>query len=153
MPKAETWEQKMATDIDTFSHLVRSQILLWNACNKRVKTSTSLPLARFEVLRTVEQLPLCRVNDIAEQMLITVGAASKLVDRLELSRYLQRRPNPTDSRSSLISLTPEGRIIIKNAEHELTTQLKMHLSGVDQHSLNNTLTLIEQNIHTSGIKS
>lgn len=142
----------MTADIDTFSHLVRSQILLWNACNERVKTSTGLPLARFEVLRTVEQLPLCRVNDIAEQMLITVGAASKLVDRLALSGHLQRQPNPADSRSSLISLTPEGQTIVKKAEQEIAALLKTHLSGVDQRSLNSTLALIEQNIHASGKK-
>lgn len=143
----------MTADIDTFSHLVRSQILLWNACNECAKTSTGLPLARFEVLRTVEQNPLCRVNDIAELMLITVGAASKLVDRLALSGYLQRQPNPADSRSSLISLTAEGLIIVKKAEHEIAARLKTHLSGIDQCALNSTLAQIEQNIHTSGKKS
>lgn len=140
----------MSADIDTFSHLVRCQIQLWNACNERVKTSTGLPLARYDVLRTVEQIPDCRVNDIAARMVITVGAASKLVDRLVLSGYLQRRPNPADSRSSLISLTAGGKIIAKRAEHEIAALLNGHLWGVDQSALNHTLTLIEHNIHTAG---
>ena len=39
---------------------------------------------------------------------ITVGAVSKLIDRLERDGLVQRRLNPSDRRSSLIALTAAG---------------------------------------------
>ena len=49
-----------------------------------------------------------RVHDLSRSLAITVGAASKLVDRLERDGLARRRPHPSDRRSSLIALTPAG---------------------------------------------
>jgi len=53
-----------------------------------------------------------RVQDIATDLQITVGATSKLVDRLEADGTARRVPNPNDRRSSLISLTDEGASLL-----------------------------------------
>ena len=46
----------------------------------------------------------CRVHDIADELSMTVGGTSKLVDRIEASGYCKRSPNPGDRRSSVIEL-------------------------------------------------
>ncbi|MEL4383306.1 MarR family winged helix-turn-helix transcriptional regulator, partial [Shewanella algae] len=49
-----------------------------------------------------------RVLDVSEALAITIGAASKQIDRLERSGLAERRPHPHDRRSSLLSLTAAG---------------------------------------------
>jgi DNA-binding MarR family transcriptional regulator len=58
----------------------------------------------------------CRVLDIAEALSITVGGASKVVDKVEAAGWCRRQPNPTDGRSNLIQLTEvgEGRLEAAN---------------------------------------
>ena len=63
----------------------------------------------MQALRIVHRQPAARVNDLSAALAITVGAASKLVDRLERNGLAVRSPHPTDRRSSVIALTPTGR--------------------------------------------
>lgn len=130
----------------TFNRLVRIQIMLWNACNIRIREQTGLPLARIEVLRTVQAIDHCRVNDIAEHLLITVGAASKLVDRLQASGHILRRPNPADSRSSIVTLTQNGQCVIQQVNSGIKPLLQAYFNNIDLPCLNDNLDLIEQNI-------
>jgi hypothetical protein len=50
----------------------------------------------------------CRVLHIAKALSITVGGASKVVDKVEAAGSCRRRGNPTDGRSNLIQLTDAG---------------------------------------------
>jgi DNA-binding MarR family transcriptional regulator len=78
-------------------------------------------------MQVIAQRESCRVFDIAEEMVITVGGTSKLVDRLEAAGHVRRRSNPGDRRSSIIELTPGGRRILVKAiathEDELARRL------------------------------
>jgi len=101
----------MARSIDIFGEIVRYQTELWYAIDARVRAAHDLPLERFEVMRVIHEAGgSSRVNDIAQRLAITGGAASKLVDRLERAGLAERRPHPTDRRSALVSLTGEGRL-------------------------------------------
>src|ERR1700758_5117855 len=89
-----------------FSDLIRFETELWNAVDARMRTEHDLPLHKFEPMQIIERTPDCRVFDIAEALSLTTGGVSKLVDSIEASGYVRRRPNPEDRRSSIIELTP-----------------------------------------------
>jgi len=74
-----------------------------------------LPLTHFEPMSVMDKIPGCRVYDIANELGITTGGTSKLVDRIEASGYCRRLPNPDDRRSSLLELTEEGRHLFVKA--------------------------------------
>ncbi|MFD6196114.1 MarR family winged helix-turn-helix transcriptional regulator [Mycobacteriaceae bacterium NPDC060252] len=116
-----------------FRELVRWEIGLWNAVDVRLRNDFDLPLSRYEPMRVIERHGSCRVNDIASDLLITVGGTSKLVDRIEASGHCRRRPNPEDGRSSVIELTPSGKRLLAHAklalEEELSTRLGKVLSA------------------------
>jgi DNA-binding MarR family transcriptional regulator len=57
-----------------------------------------------------------RVQELSRELSITIGAASKLVDRLENAKLATRRPHPEDRRSSLVSLTAAGQNARRGAE-------------------------------------
>lgn len=93
---------------ELFHDLIRFETELWNAVDERLQADVGLPLSWFEPMSLIAENEVCRVNDIAEALAITVGGTSKLVDRLEAAGLCSRRPNPEDRRSSLIALTPLG---------------------------------------------
>ena len=91
-----------------FDTLVRLEIELWNEIDARLRDD-GVTLARYQALHAVhEHDGRARVHEVAQDLGITVGAASKLVDRLEQDGSARRDPNPDDRRSSLIALTPAG---------------------------------------------
>jgi DNA-binding MarR family transcriptional regulator len=49
-----------------------------------------------------------RLTDLAERAQITKQSMGYLIDYLEQRGYLERRPNPSDRRAALISLTDRG---------------------------------------------
>jgi len=116
--------------IDFFDALVRYETELWNVIDARLQADVGLTLARLEALRVLDRRDgTCRVQDIADDLCITVGAASKLVDRLEHQGLARRAANPDDRRSSLIDLTANGRSTHRSGARRLERHLRDHLSA------------------------
>ncbi|WP_329528588.1 MarR family winged helix-turn-helix transcriptional regulator [Streptomyces sp. NBC_01462] len=101
-------EQSVTDLTQVFMDLVRYETRLYNALGERLRAEHGLTMGQFEFLRIIESRDDCRVNDLAEEAAITVGATSKGVDRLEAAGWVVRRPNPSNRRSSLLELTPDG---------------------------------------------
>jgi DNA-binding MarR family transcriptional regulator len=112
-----------------FNEIIRFEIELWNAVEARLKAEFNLPLTHFEPMSVMDRLGPCRVYDIASELRITTGGASKLVDRIEASGYCRRRPNPADRRSSLLELTPAGRRILADAGTAVDDELERRLGA------------------------
>ena len=115
--------------VPIFSELIRLEIELWNAAEARLRNDFGLVLSRYEPMRVIATRDSCRVNTIASELVITVGGASKLVDRIEASGHCRRRPDPNDGRSSIIELTPAGRRLLVKATAALEAELSVRLSG------------------------
>lgn len=47
-------------------------------------------------------------KDLGKALNITTGSVTAMVDRLESKGFMVRKPNPTDRRSVLLHLSPEG---------------------------------------------
>jgi MarR family transcriptional regulator, organic hydroperoxide resistance regulator len=112
-----------------FNELVRFEIELWNAVDARLRADCDLPLSRFEPMQVISRRTPCRVQDIAEELSITVGGASKLVDRIQAAGHCRRRPNPEDKRSSLIEPTPGGRRMLTTATASFEDELNNRLGS------------------------
>jgi DNA-binding MarR family transcriptional regulator len=92
-----------------FDVLVRYEGALWSAVEHELFRRGQIGLGQLHALRILERHHgLARVQDVSDDVGITVGAASKLVDRLERDGLASRGPNPADRRSSLIALTAVG---------------------------------------------
>jgi DNA-binding MarR family transcriptional regulator len=112
-----------------FNDLIRFEIELWTAVDARLKREFGLPLTHFEPMSVMDQLPTCRVYDIASELGITTGGTSKLVDRIEAAGLCRRLPNPEDRRSSLLELTPEGRRLLAAAGEAFDDELQRRLGA------------------------
>jgi len=107
---------QLALGMELFDVVVRYEIALWNVVDGALADAGAVSLAQLQALTIVEEMSgAARVLDIAEGIGVTIGAASKLVDRLERSELAERRPNPDDRRSSLIALTDDGEAAYRKA--------------------------------------
>jgi len=113
-----------------FNDLVRLEIEVWNAVDARLKNDLDLPLTHYEPMSVIDQLPGCRVYDIATELIITTGGTSKLVDRIEANGHCRRVPNPADRRSSLLELTPEGKRLLAKARIAVDEELRIRLGSI-----------------------
>ncbi|MGJ4844801.1 MarR family winged helix-turn-helix transcriptional regulator [Leifsonia sp. Le1] len=106
-----------------FDDLVRSETRLYNAVDDALRAEHGIAASQFEMLRYLAAKPGARVIDIAENFVAGVGAISKGVDRLVERGLARRHPNPSDGRSSLVSLTDEGEHLVGEAEAVFRAQL------------------------------
>jgi DNA-binding MarR family transcriptional regulator len=81
-------------------------------------------------MQVMSKYTACRVFDVKEELSITVGGASKLVDRIEAARLCRRRVNPDDRRSQIIELTPAGRRLLAKATETFEDELQQRLESV-----------------------
>ncbi len=107
--------------------------MLWAAVDGRLQNECGVTLASLNVMLVIEATPTCRVHDIAQALAITVGGTSQAVDRLEAAGRCARRANPSDRRSSILELTPEGKALVDRAapvfDSELDRLLRAPLPG------------------------
>lgn len=118
-----------------FASLVKHETDLWNIVEARLAKAGTTTLGRLKALRVVHATPQCRVQDIADGLSITVGAASRLIDRLEADGFVSRAPNPDDRRGSLILLLEPGHKTIAETEPLVQAALEDALSSIDQATL------------------
>jgi MarR family transcriptional regulator, organic hydroperoxide resistance regulator len=105
------------------SALERTTALLAATVGMRLQRDTGLPLVLFESMAVIADRDQCRIYDLAADLGVSSGGASKLVDRLEAEGYCRRRPNPRDRRSSLLELTPAGTALMAAAERVVEARL------------------------------
>jgi DNA-binding MarR family transcriptional regulator len=107
-----------------------------------------LSIADFDVLNTLRRVgdqPGSKPTEMARSSLITTGAMTSRLDRLERSGLIRRLPDPADRRGVLVRLTAQGNRIARNALHELiaTNELFLKpLSGAQRKSIASELKLL-----------
>lgn len=94
---------------EVFTQLVRVEIELWNGLDAHLEATAGVSLATFQAMSAIRSnRGAARVQDISAELSITVGATSKLVDRLERNGLATRSAHPNDRRSSIVALSDRG---------------------------------------------
>jgi DNA-binding MarR family transcriptional regulator len=74
----------------------------------RVAAAGFPPLEWYDVLWAIEREGPLRQRDLAGHMLIARYSISRLIDRMEEERVVERRECPNDGRGQMIHATPKG---------------------------------------------
>ena len=144
------------TDLrQVFDDLVRFETILWGAIDARLQEECGVGLASLNAMLVIDATPLCRVHDIARAVAITVGGASQAVDRLESAGLCARRANPSDRRSSIVELTPEGTELLRIAapvfDRELHRLLRTPLPGTALTHMADALSTLRRSAATPAV--
>lgn len=135
-----------------FDVLVRYEVALWSAVDQELGRCDQLGLGQLHALRVVDRYEgRARVQDLSGEIGITVGAASKLVDRLQRDGLVVRNPNPADRRSSLIDLTPVGEGALASGSTVFRAAIADALGDEDVAPLTATLDRLASRLAASGL--
>ena len=131
-----------------FTALIRAEVRAWNSVETALsRAGKPLTLGRFLVLRTVRDTPACRIQEVASSQGITLGAASRLVDRLHRDGLLTRTRCTHDRRATILTVTDTGMTHLASAETIVTAEqerLLAPLSPGQRERLAHTLALIDE---------
>ena len=96
--------------------------------DRELQAEVGIPDAWFEVLLRIGRTPgqAVPMTRLADMVLFSSGGFTKLADRMERAGLIRREPCPGDRRSSLATLTPEGRRVLDRA-------LAVHVPGLQRH--------------------
>jgi DNA-binding MarR family transcriptional regulator len=77
-----------------------------------------LTVAQCRIAQRLSEVGI-RVTELAEQAGVTKQTAGALIDELERTGYVVRRPDPADARARLVALTARGRKLCAAAVAEV----------------------------------
>jgi len=132
--------------ITTFGRLVEVQARLERRLGGDLEARFALPHAWFEVL-----IRLSRSDDgqltmsaLAEQVTLTTGGVTRLVDRMEAAGLIERRPCRTDRRVSYAAITDAGRAKLEEASEAHAANLRTVFDGFSAKELATLDTLLDR---------
>ncbi len=98
---------------------------------QEMQQELGIPLTFFEVLLRLSRSEGDGVslNALATQVSFSSGGFSRLVDRMEARGLVERRPCPTNRRSTLVAVTTSGRAVLDGAVRVHAAGLRRHLLG------------------------
>ena len=113
----------------------------------RVLDSAGLSLPQFDVLANLGMTEGITQQELARKLLVTKGNVCGLLDRMESSGLVERRPDPKDRRANRIYLTRAGRSALQEAfpaHMGLIQECFAGLSTAEQRTLNQLVARLEQ---------
>lgn len=90
--------------------LLTCTTLIEGEVRSRLRDSFDVTLPRFDLMAQLDKAQNgMTLGELSQRMMVSNGNVTGLVDRLVDQKMIERRPSPTDRRSMLVNLTPEGR--------------------------------------------
>lgn len=90
-----------------------------------------LPIAQMRTCSYLLTAGPCPITEIADELGVTVSAATQIADRLEKTGLVQRECKADDRRVKLLSLTEEGQKLMAQRRERRVDRVAMVLSHLE----------------------
>jgi DNA-binding MarR family transcriptional regulator len=100
--------------------LLMSDLVLDNTRRRKVSETLGMSFGRIRALRRLARRPMS-MREFASALDIDPPNATVVVDDLEASGLVRRRPHPTDRRAKLVEATRKGKAMGRKADAILST--------------------------------
>jgi DNA-binding MarR family transcriptional regulator len=132
--------------VTTFGRLLEATHHLEDLLGRDLAATSDLPITWFEVL-----LRLSRSGDgeltmgeLSEQLALTTGGVTRLIDRMSATGYVERRPCARDRRVLFTAITPAGRSVLAPALRGHAAALRGVFAGFSATDLARLDTLLDR---------
>lgn len=108
----------------------------------------NLTFARYELLTLLRfsktgTLPMSKIS---QRLQVHPTSTTNAVDRLENAGLVKRQAHPRDGRTTLVTLTPQGRALSQRATQALNSEV-FSSPGLDDNDLGEILTILAKHRH------
>jgi DNA-binding MarR family transcriptional regulator len=97
----------------------------------RLEGDGGLPPLQLSTLVTIELHGPLRLGELAQREAVTAPTMSRVLAALDERGAVERRPDPADARSTLVSVSPAGLGLIATIRSERTASLARRLDRLD----------------------
>ena len=117
--------------VTTFGRLLEAHAALTRRAGRSLERECGIPQAWFEVLLRISRADGGQVSmgALAQQVALTSGGITRLLDRMIDAGLVQRVPCPTDRRVLFAALTAQGNAKLAEALNVHTTDLRVVFDG------------------------
>ncbi|MFI7061620.1 MarR family transcriptional regulator [Kribbella sp. NPDC050124] len=109
----------MTVDVDRLTTVIED----FNTIFIRLPSVQRFNFSTLSVLHTLGRSGPLRLTDLLSTEQLKQPALTSLVGKLEQDGLIARRPDPTDGRAMLLSLTKEGREIVRSRHANRVAEL------------------------------
>ena len=100
------------TRLRLWLNILRTTRSIENALREEMRLAYDQTLPRFEILAVLERSEDgLRMSTLSEQLLVSNGNVTGIVERLVQDGLVERLPVPGDKRATLVRLTPKGEAV------------------------------------------
>lgn len=125
--------------------IVRISEALTRTSTRTIEGRWGLKNTDLRLLNTLDGEEAVAVSEIARRVHIDKAWVSRSLRELETRGLVERRPDPADTRQTLISLSPRGREMLEQVRPQaLRSELRL-LNGIDARLLKDMLDRLEAN--------
>jgi len=134
-----------ARSTEAYATLARTGTALLQELERCVQAWYDIPQPAATVLAVVEgaESPLTPTQ-IIERVLAPAASMTATLDLLERRGWIERRPNPQDRRSLLITITPEGQEVADRILPGIRTLERETLSGLTSKERDQLMRMLEK---------
>ena len=100
-------------EVGAWVALVRAQRVALATVERALKDAQLPPLEWYDVLLELDRGGKLRPRDLQDRLLFAQYNLSRLLDRMETAKLIDRTPCPDDARCQWISATPQGLALRK----------------------------------------
>ena len=117
--------------IEAFVRLVRASIAVTRQLSAQLSADHGLNINAYEALLRLARAPDRRMRrvDLANDLLLTAGGVTRLLDGLERDGFVGREACESDRRVSYAVLTKAGRDKLREATKSHTRQIRELMGG------------------------
>jgi len=118
-----------------------------NKMQKRSNTifrEASLTTMQFSVLEVLYHKGDLKIGEIIKKILATGGNMTVVINNLEKEKLIEKRPDPTDSRASVISITDKGKKIMEEIFPNHLQDLETFFSKISEDEKKNLIQILKK---------
>lgn len=125
--------------------LVEAHAFVMDGIERALEQGGGVQLTWYEVLSRLRRAPgqALRMQDLAEELLLSRSGATRLIDRIEAAGLIERRTCESDRRGTLAMLTPRGEAAFNRAQPlvlaAVEERFSAHIDRRDAHELQSIL--------------
>ena len=112
-------------------------------------------MAYIRVAVALEEHGALQQKDLLRHIAIEQPTMTALLTRMERDRFLVRKPDPTDARARLVSLTSRGSTVMTQARavmRDVVEETMMGVSKEEQERLIRTLQIVVRNLTDESVE-
>jgi DNA-binding MarR family transcriptional regulator len=97
----------------------------------RLEGDSGLPPLQLSTIATIEAHGPIRLGELAQREAVAAPTISRVLAALDERGVIDRRPDPADARSTLVSLSTAGHQLLATVRSERTASLARRLDRLD----------------------